>query len=85
MRVKVSSPNSPSVRVNGQGTSEIVSIGIQGPTGPVGPSTLLAINSATDVDVTDLQDGSILVYETSTSKWTSTTSLHFQDIEAGEF
>lgn len=56
--------------------------GIQGVTGPAGPNT---INTASDVDVTQLSDGSVLVYAASTSKWTSTINLNKQTLDGGEF
>lgn len=38
-----------------------------------------------DVDLQELTDGSVLVYKNNTSKWTSTTLLNQQILEAGEF
>ncbi len=38
-----------------------------GPTGPVGPSA--AINTASDVTITSVQDGDILQYSSGSSKW----------------
>ena len=67
------------VRVNQQGTSQVVSVGIQGPSGPNN------ITTAQDVNATNLQNGSVLVYKTNTSKWTSTTTLDSQNMEAGEY
>lgn len=67
------------IRVNPSSTSQVVSVGIQGPAGPNQLST------AQDVVVTDLKDGSILVYKEITQKWTSTTSLDAQNMEGGEF
>jgi hypothetical protein len=67
------------VRVNQQGVSQVVSVGIQGPSGPN------TITNATDIDSTNLQNGSVLVYKTSTNKWTSTTILDSQNVEAGEY
>ncbi len=56
--------------------------GNTGPTGPAGPNTL---NTAADVDVTSLSDGSVLVYAASTSKWTATLNLNSQTLDGGEF
>ena len=67
------------VRVNQQGVSQVVSVGVQGPSGPN------SVALANDVDTSDLQNGSILVYKTQTSKWTSTTILDSQNVEAGEY
>ena len=38
-----------------------------------------------DVDTTTLVNGSVLVYNTNTSRWTSTTTLNAQFMEGGEF
>lgn len=44
-----------------------------------------AINTAPDIDVTNLQDGSVLVYAGNTSKWTATKTLEKQNVEGGHF
>lgn len=56
--------------------------GAQGIQGPAGPNT---INTASDVDATALSDGSVLVYATTTSKWTATLNLNKQTLDGGEF
>ena len=53
-----------------------------GPRGRPGPSS---IEGLTDVDLTNLQGGSLLVYNASTSKWGSTTLLNQQQVDCGEF
>ena len=67
------------VKVNNQSTSSVVSVGVQGPSGPS------QITTATDVDASDLKNGSLLVYKNSTNKWTSTTTLDAQNMDGGEF
>lgn len=79
MRVRINQQNPVSVSVNQQGVSQVVSVGIQGPSGPNN------ITTAHDVDSSNLQNGSVLVYKTNTSKWTSTTTLDSQNMEAGEY
>lgn len=79
MKVKVSSQSSKVVAVNTQGTTEVVSVGIQGPSGPNNIST------ATDVDVSGLEDGSVLVYKSSTLKWRATRTLEQQNLEGGHY
>lgn len=61
----------------------IVTEGEQGPSGPPGPST--AINTAPDVDVTNLQDGSLLIYSTQSQKWVANTQLNNQSLESGHY
>jgi hypothetical protein len=81
MKIKVSSSTaSPTAVITPQSTSHVVSVGIQGPAGPQS-----AVSSLADTDTTNLQNGSVLVYKTATSKWTSTTTLDLQNMEGGEF
>lgn len=82
MKVKISQTGSKVVTVNKQGTTEVISIGIQGPAGTAGSNN---ISNAVDVDSTDIQNGSVLIYNTSTNKWTATTIFDAQNIEGGEF
>lgn len=67
------------VKVNTAPVSQVVSVGIQGPAG------ISNISAASDVDTTNLNDGSLLVYKTATNKWTSTVLLNQQIMEGGEF
>lgn len=95
MRVKViSQPTQVVSGVNTQSTNQVVSIGIQGPTGltgpagptgAIGPAGIREISRADDVDVSVLADGSVLVYSTATSKWTSTKNLDKQILDAGHY
>jgi len=39
----------------------------------------------TNIDATDLNNGSVLVYKTNTDRWTSTLLLNQQNIDGGEF
>ena len=54
-------------------------------TGQMGPRGLSNISSATDVDKTNLVDGAVLVYSNTTTKWTATTLLEKQTVNAGFF
>lgn len=44
-----------------------------------------SIENMVDVDLNRLLDGSVLVYKSTTNKWTSTTTLDAQNMDAGEF
>jgi GrpB-like predicted nucleotidyltransferase (UPF0157 family) len=44
-----------------------------------------AISQLDDIDVTDLQDGSVLVYSEDVGKWKSTRQLEKQTIECGQY
>lgn len=61
----------------------VTTVGIQGPPGPT--STIASLSGIPDVDTTNLNDGSLLVYEQQSSKWKSSTLLNKQAIDAGEF
>ena len=60
----------------------VTTVGIQGPPGPVNTSGLSGLD---DVDSTEKSEGSVLVYKENTQKWTSTTLLNNQIMDAGEF
>ena len=49
------------------------------------PTVIETMAQIGDVDLTSLIDGAVLVYKTTTSKWTSTTTLDAQNMEGGEF
>lgn len=51
------------------------------------PATVESISDVADIDVTSngKVNGSVLVYRTLTNKWTATTLLENQIMEAGEF
>lgn len=70
------------VTVKQKNKKEVVTVGIQGPAGPT-PTITLA--SATDVELAEMRDGSVLVYSTENSKWTATTKLEKQVLEGGQF
>ena len=51
------------------------------------PAVVETISNIADVDVTTNVNinGSVLVFRTTTNKWTSTTTLDAQNMEGGEF
>jgi hypothetical protein len=49
------------------------------------PSTVNSVADIADVDLASLNNGAVLVYKTTTNKWTSTTTLDAQNMEGGEF
>lgn len=79
MKIKVSSQQTKVVGVNRQSNNEVIAVGIQGPSGPN------VISNAQDVSITDLKDGSVLVYSTAVSKWEATNILQKQELEGGQF
>jgi hypothetical protein len=58
---------------------------VTGMIGPRGRSSNVSMSAIQDVDVTNLQSGSLLVYNAGSSKWVSTVSLSQQNIDCGEF
>ena len=79
MKITVSNQSAKIVSVNTQGTTEVISAGIQGPSGPNNIST------ASDVDLNTLEDGSVLVYKSSSRTWRSTRLLDQQNLEGGQY
>ena len=60
--------------------------GITTTTTDIQPNAVLqSLTDVGDVDTTTKINGSILVYKTTTNKWTSTTTLDAQNMEGGEF
>jgi hypothetical protein len=49
------------------------------------PAVVESVSNIADVDTSVRVNGSILVYKTTTNKWTSTTTLDAQNMEGGEF
>jgi hypothetical protein len=49
------------------------------------PATIPSLSEIGNVDTTVLNDGAILVYKTTTQKWTSSTTLEAQVMEGGFF
>lgn len=53
--------------------------------GMMPPPAVNSLMASSDVDISGLQDGGVLVYNTSTNKWTATNLLDKQIFEAGQF
>lgn len=54
-------------------------------TGMMGPAQVASFLNNPEVDLAQLQDGGILVYNASTQKWTATNLLQNQIFESGQF
>lgn len=61
------------------------SLGVQGPPGPPGTPGPNTISTATDIDMTNVQDGALLIYNANTSKFAADINLESQIIEGGHF
>ena len=54
-------------------------------TGIVGPRGASNFAELSDIDLTQISGGALLVYNTQTQKWTATTLLDQQIVESGQF
>ena len=54
-------------------------------TGMIGPSGVSSISEAADINKTNLGDGSLLVYNATTTKWVATNDLIKQIIDGGSY
>lgn len=66
------------VVVSSQSQTKVVVGGMIGPT----PTTIKGLS---DIDLTQLAAGSLLVYNAGTEKWTATNKLEQQVFESGQF
>ena len=53
--------------------------------GMLPPPAVNSLMASSDVDISQLQDGGVLVYNTATNMWTATNLLDKQIFEAGQF
>jgi hypothetical protein len=67
------------VIVNQNPIKKVVTVGVQGPSGPN------LVTTANDVDATNLVNGSLLIYNTTKSKWEASTTLENQTLECGHY
>ena len=77
----VSTVNDSIVQVTTTVHAPIVSAA-QGPQGIAGPSSLLGLS---DIDMYNLTDGALLVYNEQVLKWKPTTVLEKQAVECGQY
>lgn len=63
----------------------IISENEPGPQGAQGPAGIQTISEATDVDSSNLENGSILIYSQSSEKWVASRLLEQQAIESGHY
>lgn len=59
--------------------------GPQGDQGPIGYPGFSSVNAAPDIDITNLANGSMLVYNSTASKWQATKTLQNQTVECGQY
>jgi hypothetical protein len=54
-------------------------------TGMMGPPATARLSDFQDLDLTGLTDGSLLIYNAATLKWTAATELKQQTLEGGQY
>lgn len=54
-------------------------------TGMMGPSGTAKLSSAQDINFSGLQNGSMLIYNSTTEMWDATNTLAIQIIDCGQF
>ena len=65
----VNTPRTTQASLSDANTSQVVRITVPGPKGDTGDSGNLTLNTLQDVNVSTLNDGAVLEYDTTTSKW----------------
>lgn len=95
IKVRVEENHSPVVKVSRPSSTTIVAEDVVGPIEISDPRLAVSIiegfmqifrlGDLVDVDLSDLEDGSVLVYKANTDKWTATKVLSQQYINAGQF
>lgn len=78
MKVNVRTSTSAIARLTG--TQKVAAtVGIQGPAG----LSVASMSDLSDIDITTLTDGCVLVWSTATNKWVAQTLLNTQQIDMG--
>ena len=87
----VLSPISTIVSLVQEHLTPVVTSGSQGPVGGQGIQGIQGIqgtsniNQATDVDVTNIKEGSLLIYNQPNAKWVASNTLENQALECGQY
>lgn len=82
---KLIEEDSSGIQVGVQETGPQGKQGDKGEKGEPGTPGLSLISAATDVDVTNIGNGALLIFNEDTNKWTAGTMLEDQYIEGGHF
>lgn len=68
------------VTVEQEAYTTVTTVGETGLTGSAG-----TVSDITDIDVTNKENGSVLVYKATTAKWTATRILEEQEMNGGHY
>jgi hypothetical protein len=82
IKAKLSQQVIPQAKVSTLGSQvKVPAVGIQGiQSGAIG-----SISTLSDVDLTNTEDGSLLIYTQATTRWTASRNLNAQDMDGGNF
>jgi hypothetical protein len=53
--------------------------------GMIGPQGVTTIEGLQNIDISNIQNGSLLIYNVSTQKWTASNLLEQQIVESGQY
>lgn len=75
--------------ITAQVETQVITEGSQGPMGPKGDKgdtgASTNISDAPDMDISNLQDGSLPIWSTQSQKWVANTQLTNQSLESGHY
>lgn len=81
IKAKISQQTGPVAVVSTLGAQvQVPAVGIQGISGALG-----SVASIGDVDASNLENGSLLIYNTNITKWVASRQLNAQDMDGGNF
>ena len=64
---------------------EPITTGAQGPQGIQGISAAIAVSELTDVSLTNIKDGSLLIFDASSQIWAASNIIDKQALECGQY
>lgn len=53
--------------------------------GMIGPQGVTTLEGLQNIDISNIQNGSLLIYNVSTQKWTASNLLEQQIVESGQY
>ena len=84
VRVGATTATTRNVKVVGNNT-QVKQVIVGTPVRRIAQDSSVSINTASDVDITGLTDGTVLVYNASREKWIATLDLEDQNINGGSY
>jgi len=84
VRVGATTATTRNVKVVGNNT-QVKKVVVGTPVRRIAQDVNVSIANATDVDITGITDGTVLVYNASRAKWVATLDLEDQNINGGTY